>query len=110
MIRDVHDHALLDLVTNDRGTTHLCSEDASERALPRGWRAADDDEGRFHHELHSDTNRDGSGRRLEAGLLLAELDVGALWWDRERGLERIPDIEERHRTAPDRSAASTPPA
>ncbi|MGW6710827.1 amidohydrolase, partial [Streptomyces sp. NPDC054956] len=36
-------------------------------------------------------------RAAREGSLRARV-VGALWWDRERGLEQIPDIEERRRT------------
>ncbi|MFF3212892.1 amidohydrolase [Streptomyces sp. NPDC002886] len=45
-------------------------------------------------------NPDNYGVYLRAareGSLRARV-VGALWWDRERGLEQIPDIEERRRT------------
>lgn len=45
-------------------------------------------------------NPDNYGVYLRAareGTLRARV-VGALWWDRERGLEQIPDIEERRRT------------
>ncbi|MFI5983663.1 amidohydrolase family protein [Streptomyces sp. NPDC051555] len=36
-------------------------------------------------------------RAAREGSLRARV-VGALWWDRERGLEQIPDLEERRRT------------
>lgn len=36
-------------------------------------------------------------RAAEEGTLLARV-VGALWWDRERGLEQIPELVERRRT------------
>ncbi|WP_330334242.1 amidohydrolase [Streptomyces sp. NBC_00536] len=45
-------------------------------------------------------NPDNYGVYLRAaheGSLRARV-VGALWWDRERGLEQIPDLEERRRT------------
>ncbi|WP_328924067.1 amidohydrolase [Streptomyces sp. NBC_00190] len=45
-------------------------------------------------------NPDNFGVYLRAareGALRARV-VGALWWDRERGLEQIPDLEERRRT------------
>ncbi|MFD9335325.1 amidohydrolase [Streptomyces sp. NPDC060028] len=45
-------------------------------------------------------NPDNFGVYLRAareGSLRARV-VGALWWDRERGLEQIPDLEERRRT------------
>ncbi|WP_328971737.1 amidohydrolase [Streptomyces sp. NBC_00239] len=36
-------------------------------------------------------------RAAEEGSLRARV-VGALWWDRERGLEQVPELEERRRT------------
>ncbi|GGN79590.1 amidohydrolase [Streptomyces albiflavescens] len=36
-------------------------------------------------------------RAAREGSLLARV-VGALWWDRERGLEQLPELEERRRT------------
>ncbi|MCM1966566.1 amidohydrolase [Streptomyces sp. G1] len=42
-------------------------------------------------------NYGGYLRAAREGSLRARV-VGALWWDRERGLEQIPDLEERRRT------------
>ena len=42
-------------------------------------------------------NYDVYRRAAGSGDLRARV-VGALWWDRERGLEQIPDLEERRRT------------
>ncbi|WP_330294699.1 amidohydrolase [Streptomyces sp. NBC_00503] len=42
-------------------------------------------------------NYDVYRRAAREGSLRARV-VGALWWDRERGLEQIPDLEERRRT------------
>jgi predicted amidohydrolase YtcJ len=45
-------------------------------------------------------------RAAESGTLVANV-VGALWWDRDRGLEQIPEIEERRSHWADRRFRAT---